>query len=188
MVQNVEQIPLDFGEQPDKPRHFKVIKGEKTEKKKLTPEEKKNIQWFWRVWEYKKEPDAVLGKLPYLVEHDDPRAQVALEWQHIREAEKYEGKPHFELENVKKEIILKDIKSVPVGRFYPNLKPIPEDAGLLLIEDPKSKQLIWFFAELKGKDLIELREFPADFVTEFSKRFPVEIKQAIIEAEQQVNE
>jgi len=188
MVQKAEQIPLDLGEQPDKSRRFRIIKGEKEEKKKLTPDEKKNIQWFWRVWEYKKEPDAVLGELPYFVEHEDARAQAALEWQHVREAEKYEGKPQYKSENVKKQILLKNIKSVPVGSFYPNLKSIPEDSSLLLIEDLKRKQLIWYFAEPKGKDLSELREFPADFVTEFSKSFPHEIRQAIIEAERKESE
>lgn len=160
------------------------------EQRRLSPEQKKNIQWFWKYFEYKKKPDAIIGKPPVLdVEDMDPQAQKAAEREYYYgEPAKYEGLPEFTESDILAEIKMKNLQTIPVGEFYANLKAIKINSKLVLIENKKTKDKAWYFAEPASPDLIELREFPADFVVNFSRKFPKEIKLAIEYAQEKSEE
>ncbi|MFZ5365526.1 MAG: hypothetical protein ACOZBH_05035 [Patescibacteria group bacterium] len=181
----VEAFQLDFFKQPTESSSI----GRSPDKKRLSPEDKKNIQWFWRYFEYKQQPDAVMGEFPNIDTSDlDPQAQKAAERAYyFSGADQYEGLPRYSRTDIRQRLPMKNFKTLPVGQHYSNLRPISEQASLLLLESPRTRQLSWYYAEPKRGNIIELRQFPADFVMEFSHYFPSEVKNALMIAQKDID-
>jgi len=184
MVKKEEQIPL-FPEK-EKKRRLKVVPEKKEAKKKLTPEQKKNIQWFWRIIDFEKKPVANLIRSPIMLEEDiDAEAKRRREWaiQAMRFEKRYKGQKEYNEKDLISEIALKDMKTVPVGKFYQNLREIDENAKIYLLKDRQTNKLNWYFGEEIKTGVTELRKFSKEGALTLHN-YPQEIKDAIIKIEQ----